>query len=236
MLALAPYDGQGSSNLFRVTPSAGEGIDQELTSRGVAPYLSEPRELPAATALEEISLLISCGDEMHKQRETTVDVLYRWNQMLRYELGSRYVIQQWDYTRDPSRHEEAGHLADRSERAVDESEGVIAIVGRSVPEITHKEIRHVYELGQLGQRRQLWFFVYKPRSRNVGLSATPLPPGHVSLNDLVEEIRSSFRTDLVYHTVRNRLDFQASVMMEITPYLVGRTTSAFGPMTAGGRA
>lgn len=172
--------------------------------------------------LEEIPLVISGGGEITPYRRIAENVLYRLNQMLHAELRARYEFTQWDYTTDASRDEELGHFADRSVEAVDYSEGVIAIVADVVTPTSRLEIRRVYELARLGQVRQLWFLVVPtPADHHHGPGATPL-------GEFVDEIRRDFKKERIYHGVRDEIDFQASLIFEMMPFVVRRTGSAFG--------
>lgn len=178
---------------------------------------------------EEILLLVSCGGEMNRLRDISSDVIRRLDHVLRFDLGSRYNLNQWDYRLDPSRDEPLGHVPDRSLRQVDESEGVIAILGRTVPEITRLEIRRVYELRQLGQARDLWVFVRTP-SRP---AATPPAAGHPTVHEFVDEVRRDFGRELIYRRSRTELDFQASLMTTLFPFLMTRVGVGHGPLGAG---
>ncbi len=58
------------------------------------------RPTPAATGgllREEILLLVSCGGELNRLRDITGDVIRRLDHLLRFDLGSRYNLNQWDY-------------------------------------------------------------------------------------------------------------------------------------------
>jgi hypothetical protein len=181
-------------------------------------------ELPAAPRrLDELRVLISSGHEMNPLRETAADVLERFNQFLMFDRGSRFVLTQWDYRRDSSRDEDVGDLARKSLEAVEESDGVVAIVGASVPETTRLEIRHVYELRQRGQERELWFFVYRKQRAITG-------PDRISLRAFLDGIEGDFHKTRIFHEVASRLDFQASLMIELLPFLVARTGLAIGPI------
>jgi hypothetical protein len=187
-----------------------------------SPYIQSTSEgLGSPRTLEEIPLLISGGSEIRTYRKIAENVLHRFNQMLSIELRARYVFTQWDYTIDSSRDEELGHFADRSIEAVDNSEGVIAIVANVVTPTSRLEIRRVYELRRLGQDRQLWFLV------------VPLPEDHhdgggTPLAAFVHEIKRDFEKERIYHLVEHELDFQASLIIEMMPFLILRTGSAFG--------
>ena len=173
--------------------------------------------------LDEIPLLISGGGDTLPLRRVAENVLYRLNQFLRYERRARYVFTQWDYTVDPGRDEAIGHVPDRSLEAVENSEGVIAIVGDTVPKITQLEIRRVYELRSLGQHRELWFFV----SREAKTAATH---ERVPLHQFLDAISSDFHVERIYHAVDDQMDFQASLLIEMMPFVVARAGTAFGPL------
>ncbi len=175
---------------------------------------------------EEILLLVSCGGEMNRLRDISSDVVRRLDHVLRFDLGTRYNLNQWDYRLDPSRDEPLGHVPDRSLRQVDESEGVIAILGRTVPEVTRLEIRRVFELRQLGQGRELWVFVRSP-SRH---PATPPPPANPTVREFVDEVRRDFGRDLIYRRTETELDFQASLMTTLFPFLITRVGVGHGPI------
>jgi len=192
---------------------------------------TEGQIIRTAGLLEPIKLMISCGDEVRRLRNICADVVVRVDHLLVYDLKSRFTVKQWDFHLDPAREEPAGHAADRSLETVADSELIIAILGSSVPEVTHQEIRQVYELRKLGQTRDLWVYVYRKRSRVVQTKATG-----VTVGDLVKEIRDDFQTDLVYHSVKTELEFQASVMTQLIPFLVRRASEAFGPIVGSGAA
>ena len=177
---------------------------------------------------EEILLLVSCGGEMNRLRDVSSDVIRRLDHVLRFDLGSRYNLNEWDYRLDPSRDEPAGHVPDRSLKQVDDSEGVIAILGRTVPPVTRLEIRRVFELRQLGQTRELWVFVRPPLSR---ASAAPATVGaDPTVREFLEEIHRDFGRDLLYRRSRTELDFQASLMTTLFPFLIGRMGVGHGPL------
>lgn len=177
---------------------------------------------------EEILLLVSCGGDMNRLRDVSSDVIRRLDHVLRFDLGSRYNLNEWDYRLDPSRDEPAGHVPDRSLKQVDESEGVIAILGRTVPPVTRLEIRRVFELRQLGQTRELWVFVRPPLSR---ASAAPVTVGgDPSVREFLEEINRDFGRDLLYRRSRTELDFQASLMTTLFPFLIARMGVGHGPL------
>jgi hypothetical protein len=183
---------------------------------------------PSGRTLEEIRILISCGADMVALRKIAKTVIGRYNQFLRNERRARYEITEWDYTFDVSRDEDIGHVPDRSLSAVEDSDCVIAIVGRSVPAITRLEIRRVYELRQLGRPRRLMFFALK------SVPPGPLADGHVELSKFVDEIKTDFEQERIYHGVETHLDFQASLMIEMLDFLLSRTGPAFGPLSSGG--
>lgn len=106
---------------------------------------------------------------------------------------------------------------------------MIAIVADVVHPITRLEIRRVYELGQLGSKRELWFLVVPGTVPEGG-------PGSVPLRDFIEEIARDFGLERIYHRVTDELDFQASLLVEMMPFVVGRTGSAFArQLPQGGR-
>ena len=192
--------------------------------------MSSEIELASPRMLEDIRVLVSGGNEVNDLREISGNVLDRFNHQLQHEWRARYALTQWNYLLDSSRDEEVGHLADRSIRAVDESEGVIAIVGQSVPPITRLEVRRVYELRQLGQERELWFLAFKSRTALTGAK------GRMPLAEFLDEIASDFGKQRIYHEVSTELDFQASLLMEMFPWLITRTGQAFGPLGVGARS
>ena len=200
------------------TPSAGLAMA----------YIAQPGGRDSWPKLDEIRLLISCGADMAPLRAIAKDVISRFNQFMRNERRARFNITEWDYTFDISRDENVGHLADRSLEAVEECDGVIAIVGRTVPEVTRLEIRRVYELGRTGQQRPLWFFVSKSDQQS-----RP-GRGRIALRTLLAEIETDFEKVRIYHEVDDELDFQASLMIEMLPFLISRTGFGSGPIGSGG--
>jgi hypothetical protein len=192
------------------------------SAAGSGPYLQEGLGgVAAPRTLEEIRLLISGGDEVKPYRRLAEQVLDRWNHMLDAELRSRHIFRDWDYTKDASRDEDIGHFADRSIRAVEESEGVIAICADVVTPTSGLEIRHVYELRELGQQRELWFLVVPTPEDHHHSGGTPL-------HEFVQEIRRDFGKERIYHRVEDPLDLQASLIFEMMPWAVRRVGSAFG--------
>lgn len=187
-----------------------------------------PAGAPAIRLREEILLLVSCGADMNRLRDISGDVIRRLDHVLRFDLASRYNLNQWDYRLDPSRDEPAGHMADRSLKQVDESEGVVAILGRTVPRVTHLEIRRVFELRQLGQHRQLWIFVRA--SRQEPRSSGSAGGADLPLRELIDEIQRDFKRDLIYRRVQSELDFQAGLMTSLFPFLVQRIGTGYGPV------
>lgn len=181
--------------------------------------------------LQQIEVLISCGRDMRRLRSAAGRTLDRFNHFLRYQRAARYVITQWNYMFDPSRVVAPGHLADRSVQAVDESEGVIAIVGDYVPSTTRREIRHVYELRDLGLWRELWFLRLE-QTKTSGAASTPAP-GSIALDTFVDELRADFGIEPVYHPVAGQTDFVASLIFEMLPFVIQRTGAAFGPIGTG---
>lgn len=178
---------------------------------------------------EEILLLVSCGGELNRLRDITGDVIRRLDHLLRFDLDSRYNLNQWDFRLDPSRDEPAGHVQDRSLKQVDDSEGVIAILGRSVPHVTRLEIRRVFELRQLGQNRELWVFVRPSGRRSAGPAPAASQP---TVREFVDEIRRDFGRDLIYRRSGTELDFQASLMTTLFPFLIARIGVGHGPLGA----
>jgi hypothetical protein len=163
---------------------------------------------------------------MNRLRDISSDVIRRLDHVLRFDLGTRYNLNEWDYRLDPSRDEPIGHVPDRSLEAVDESEGVVAILGRRVPPVTRLEIRRVFELRQLGQRRELWVFVRPPSG-----AASSGPAGSdPTVKDLIDEIRGDFGRELIYRSSRTELDFQASLMTTLLPFLISRIGVGHGPL------
>lgn len=183
---------------------------------------------PGARLVEVIELLISCGAEMDPLRIAAERTLMRFDQFLQFDRRAPYALRQWSYHLDPGRDEPAGHLPDRSLQAVNDSEGVIGIVGDTVPTTTRLEIRRVYELRDLGQVRHLWFFRLQPARapRRRGRAR-----GAMDLADFISELRADFGVDRVYHTVVDEADFVGSLIFELLPFVVARTGSAFGPLT-----
>ncbi len=188
-------------------------------------FVATPPPAGGGVLREEILLLVSCGGEMNRLRDISSDVIRRLDHVLRFDLATKYNLNQWDYRLDPSRDEPVGHVPDRSLRQVDESEGVIAILGRSVPEVTRLEIRRVFELRQLGQARELWVFVRSP-SRG----ATPVPAGAPTIREFVDEVRRDFGRELIYRRSETELDFQASLMTTLFPFLMTRVGVGHGPL------
>lgn len=182
--------------------------------------------LATQRTVEELLLLISCGEEMNRYRDRAVDVLARYTQMIRFERQGRFVMSQWDYRRDASRDETPGQLAARSLDAVEQSEGVIAILGPTVPEITRKEIRRVYDLRRSGRYRHLWCFGAPGEERSGA--------DRMSRSDFIFEIERDFEALRVYHSIVDETDFVASLIFEMMPWVVARCGPAFGPISGTG--
>jgi hypothetical protein len=176
---------------------------------------------------EEILLLVSCGGEMNRYRDISSDVIRRLDHVLRFDLRTRFNLNQWDYRLDPSRDEPVGHVQDRSLKQVDESEGVVAILGRTVPRVTRLEIRRVFELRQLGQSRELWVFI-RPPSRTAVIAASST--GDPTVPEFVDEIGRDFGRELLCPRNRTELDFQASLMTTLVPFLFARVGVGHGPL------
>lgn len=176
---------------------------------------------------EEILLLVSCGGEMNRFRDISSDVIRRLDHVLRFDLRTRFNLNEWDYRLDPSRDEPVGHVQDRSLKQVDESEGVVAILGRTVPRVTRLEIRRIFELRQLGQRRELWVFVRPPSHRTADPASSARDP---TVQEFVAEIGRDFGRDLIYRRNQTELDFQASLMTTLVPFLFARVGVGHGPL------
>ena len=99
---------------------------------------------------------------MNRLRDISSDVVRRLDHVLRFDLGTRYNLNQWDYRLDPSRDDPLGHVPDRSLRQVDESEGVIAILGLLFPRSPVWKSVAYSSSGSWGQGRELWVFVRSP--------------------------------------------------------------------------
>jgi hypothetical protein len=167
--------------------------------------------------------MVCCGYEMRRFRAIANDAIERLNQMLRVDQSLRAVLTQWNYMLDTAGEEPAGHLADRSLRQVEASAIVVSVVGRKVPHITHQEIRHVYHLSKRGQNREFWLYVYK--RPGVDDSA------YGELAALVSEIETDFDITIRYRPVASTLDFQASLLTQLIPYVIRRASPAFGPLS-----
>lgn len=188
--------------------------------------------LPGAVALTPgvlklIRLFVSCGNEVERLRDIASDVVRRVDHILVDDLDTGHTVKEWDFRLDPPREEPVGHIADRSLYFVERSDVVIAIIGASVPPVTHQEIRRVFELRAVGRDRELWVFSYRKRARNPAASGPPRP----TLKDLVKEMGDDFGTQVMYQTVKTELEFQAALMAKLVPYALRRASSAFGPVS-----
>ena len=164
--------------------------------------------------LTQIRLLVSAADDERALRAITTNAIARVSHMLIQDRNARHVVNEWDYQWDPAREVDPDQFEDRSLLAVEQCELVIAIIGRTVGTTARKEIRHVYELRSTGRRRELWLYAHKRRSD---------PPDATSaLHELVAEIEKDFGRKHMYHTVRTELDFQASLMIQLIPYVLER--------------
>jgi len=190
----------------RLNPSASEPWD--------ASKLLAPAPVTGLGTLAQIQVLVSAADEEHRLRKIASEAFVRINHMLVQVYNARILLNEWNYQLDPAREVRPGHLADRSLQAVERSELVIAIVGRSVGQIAKQEVLHHYKLKGLGLApRTLWLFAHKPRPR----TAHYLP-----LADLVKEVKESYGEEIVYKEVGSELDFQASLMLQLLPYALAR--------------
>jgi hypothetical protein len=191
-----------------VTGSFGIGeLGPSLPGTEWAPTSSLP-------TLTQIRLLVSAGADERPFRKIASNAIVRASHMLIEDRNARHTVTEWNYELDPAREEPAGHLADRSLVAVERCELVVAVIGRTVGQTTRREIHHVYELRSLGRPRGLWLFAHKR-------SADP-PTTYTALAQLVAEIEIEFGRTPLYHEVRNALDFQASLITQLIPYVLER--------------
>ena len=164
--------------------------------------------------LTQIRLLVSAADDERRLRTIASNAIVRVSHMLIQDRNARYVVNEWDYQLDPAREVDPAQFDERSLLAVEQCELVVAVIGRTVGETTRKEVRHVYELRSTGRHRELWLFAHKRPSDP--------PTATAALHQLVAEIQKDFGRKPMYHPVRSELDFQASLMIQLIPYVLER--------------
>ncbi len=165
--------------------------------------------------LAQIQVLVSAAGEEYRLRKIASDIFVRINHMLLQVYNRRVVFTEWNYELDPPREVQPGHLADRSLQAVEQSELVIAIVGRTVGEIARQEVLRHYQLKGLGLTpRTLWLFAHKPRPRRSS--------EYAPLASLGAEVQETFNEGIAYQEVGNDLEFQAGLMIRLVPYALSR--------------
>lgn len=208
------------------TRIAGDMADTPPTF-GFGAERGAPIELsPGSNRVEEIRLMVSCGSYQDDLRDVAELAIDRIAHLLRWQLGRPYNLIYWDYRRDASVDFDPDHLADRSLRAVEQCDGVIAILGGLIPPTTRLEIRHVYDLALAGKPRELWAFAdWRPSARG-----TSNPQGLVTRAQFLEEIQADYSQYRWCPPVGNELEFLAGVMTGVMPYLLTRAGVAFGPI------
>lgn len=216
-------------------------MTEQFAIGAAAGFIAPPAPLRPVPGrlLEEIRVLVSCGSEMDDLRTIAGSAIARIDQMLRVDLRSQYTFTHYDYRLDAPREEPAGDFAARSKQAVRDSAGVIAIVGDTVPPVTHIEIQELLDLRRIGERRELWIYTRRRGAsrRTNAAAADPGGPPAVTLAELMDEVKRETRGDHIYHRVTSRLDFQATLIIGILPFLLQRAGPAFGPLVgAGGRS
>jgi hypothetical protein len=164
--------------------------------------------------LTQIRLLVSAADDERRLRTIASNAIVRVSHMLIQDRNARYVVNEWDYQLDPAREVDPARFDERSLLAVEQCELVLAVIGRTVGETARNEIRHVYELRSTGRHRELWLYAHKR-------SSDP-PSAFAALHQLVAEIQKDFGRKPMYHAVRSELDFQASLMIQLIPYVLER--------------
>ena len=106
---------------------------------------------------------------------------------------------------------------------------MIAILGSSVPEITEREIRHVFDLRAIGQDRELMVFRYRPPRARIATSRS----GRPSPDDLIVAVRNDYSTDIIYRSFTSAMGFQSAVMIHLFKFIATSLTPAFGPLGGG---
>lgn len=179
----------------------------------------------ASTLVEEIRLMVSCGSYQDDLRDVAERALLHVAHAVRYDLRAPFNVIYWDYRLDESRDEIAGEMPQRSLEAVKDSDGVIAILGHLVPPITQLEVRQHYELANTGLERQLWVFADNRQAR-VAQNPAALPTRQAFL----EEIKRDFGKERWCTPVATEMEFQASMLTKVMPFVLKRIGPAFGPI------
>ena len=162
-----------------------------------------------------VKLMISNGHDTDTYRDRAQDVIARLQHMFLYQMtNANLYLSEWDYRRDPSMVLPAGGIATRSLAMVDSSEGLIAILGPTVPRVTSKEIRRACQRIRDRERVEMWTFV----------NPDQITPSH---DRFFARIKKDFGQEIVWSRYHNELEFQAMLFTTLVPYLAGRAGAHF---------
>ena len=151
--------------------------------------------------------MISSGGDRRRHRDIAVKMAARVSHLFTYQLDEPVTIRQWDYRLDNPTVVRAGTLPMRSLSMVDRTECLLAILGKEVPPITSKEILRAFERRRAGSPVEFWMFL-DPRQQTR------------KHKDFLRRIKSQFGEEVVYAEYHSELEFQASVAMTLTGYVI----------------
>ena len=159
----------------------------------------------------DVRLMISSGGDTKRHRDIAVDMATRVSHLFTYQLNQPVTIRQWDYRFDNPTVVPAGTLATRSLSMVDSSEFLLAIFGENVPPIASQEILRVFERRRDGAPVDFRLFL-DPRKKTT------------EHDDFLARIKTEFGEEIVYAEYQSELDFQATVVMTLFEYVIGKLT------------
>lgn len=168
-----------------------------------------------------VEIFISCGAEVEKFRDIGNGVLRLLDHMFANEMDQEVAVRTWDFRNDAPRVVQAGELAARSLTMVGRSQGLVAIFGEEVPEITQKEIQEAFELRRHGREVSVWIFLDPEKKA-------------AKLEEFLESIRNDFGEEVIYGHYRTDLEFQSALFNALTPYVFRKLGVAVQPPVRGG--
>jgi hypothetical protein len=166
-----------------------------------------------------IEVFVSCGSDRNGYRDVAKDAIERLRQLIRFEMTLEATIEYWDYRTATPTVVPRGGLAATSLANVDRSDALVAIFGRSLPNITTQEIRRAFERRERGEAEDVFVFV------NPGLKTAR----HDAFFDRIEH---DFGETIIWTPYTSRLTFQAGLYTTLFRYLfdqLGRASPALLP-------